>query len=178
MPTTPSNAPAAAAPRPVRAPLLLLASLAILAGTTTAGCVDQDMTKAAADALMSGPDKPDVLPKMLNTELPFRYPADLYARRVQGNVLLRIFIDSLGSVHHDSTIVLEPSGYPALDSSAVLGVQALRFTPATLKGRPMSVQIQYPVFFRHPEAAPLPGDTILQRRTGTAPPPPPSAKTP
>ena len=42
--------------------------------------------------------KPDEMPSLLNDDLPFRYPAELYTRRVQGNVTLRIFIDRDGRV--------------------------------------------------------------------------------
>ena len=116
------------------------------------------------DAIQAGPEKPDVLPRMRNAQLPFRYPRDLYERKVQGNVTLRIFIDSAGRVHPESTMVVEPSGYPALDSAAVAGVPLVDFTPATLRGAPMAVTILFPVFFRHPEAAALPGDTVLKKK--------------
>ncbi len=133
----------------------------------SAACVDtKDAAQKAAMAIMSGPPKPDVLPAVQNKELPFRYPAALYAKKIQGNVTLRIFIDSLGIVHGDSTAVVETSGYPALDSAAIRGAEVLRFSPAMLKGKPISVPILFPVFFRHPEAAPLPGDTILKKGSG------------
>ena len=127
-----------------------------------AACDTKGAARSAVDAIWEGP-RPDVLPRMTNTELPFRYPTALYAQKVQGNVTLRIFIDSVGRVHAESTFVLETSGYPALDSAAVRGSQELRFEPASLKGKPISVPILFPVIFRHPEAAPLPGDTILRK---------------
>jgi TonB family protein len=115
-----------------------------------------------ADALPGG-DRPDELPAMLNKEPPFRYPAALYAQKVQGNVTLRIFIDRDGRVRPESTRVEESSGYVSLDSAAVTGSQELRFVPAKQNGDPMAVSILFPVYFRHPEAAPLPGDTVLKR---------------
>ena len=127
-------------------------------------CIDKKTAQAAVDAIQAGPEKPDVLPRMRNAQLPFRYPRDLYERKVQGNVTLRIFIDSAGRVHPESTMVVEPSGYPALDSAAVAGVPLVEFTPATLRGAPMAVTILFPVFFRHPEAAALPGDTVLKKK--------------
>ncbi len=149
-----------------RSSLRLALALTLLA--VAAACVDtKDAAQKAAMAIMSGPPKPDVLPAVLNKELPFQYPVALYAKKIQGNVTLRIFIDSLGNVHGDSTAVVETSGYPALDSAAIRGAERLLFSPATLKGKPMSVPILFPVFFRHPEASPLPGDTILkQQRSG------------
>jgi protein TonB len=118
--------------------------------------------RSLADAL-PGRRRPDELPVMLNREPPFRYPAPLYAQRVQGNVTLRIFIDRAGRVRPESTRVEESSGYTSLDSSAVTGSQDLRFVPAKLNGEPIAVSILFPVFFRHPEATPLPGDTVLKR---------------
>ena len=100
---------------------------------------------------------------MVNKELPFRYPAPLYARKVQGNVTLRLFIDRDGRVLGDSTRVEESSGYTSLDSAAVKGSQELYFIPAKLHGEPIGVIVLFPVYFRHPEAAPLPGDTILKQ---------------
>ncbi len=105
----------------------------------------------------------DSLPVMLNAELPFRYPQTLYAQRVQGNVTLRLFIDSLGSVYPDSTVVEQSSGYTELDSAAVAGSERLRFRPAMARGARVAVSVLFPVYFRHPEASPLPGDTILQK---------------
>ena len=102
---------------------------------------------------------------MVNKELPFRYPAALYARKVQANVMLRLFIDRDGRVFPDSTRVEESSGFTSLDSAAVKGSQELHFIPAKLHGEPMAVSVLFPVYFRHPEAAPLPGDTVLAKRT-------------
>jgi hypothetical protein len=45
----------------------------------------------------------------------------------------------------------------------VKGSQELHFIPAKLRGEPMPVTILFPVYFRHPDAHALPGDTILKR---------------
>ncbi|HEU4995799.1 MAG TPA: energy transducer TonB [Gemmatimonadaceae bacterium] len=105
---------------------------------------------------------------MVNKVLPFRYPAPLYARKVQGNVTLRLFVDADGRVQAESTRVEETSGYPALDSAAVVGSQELQFVPAKLHGEPLGVVVLFPVYFRHPEAPPLPGDTILGKHETTS----------
>jgi protein TonB len=117
-----------------------------------------------AGVLSGRGDRPDEAPVLVNKTLPFRYPAPLYARKVQGNVTLRLFIDSDGRVRADSTRVEESSGIGSLDSAAMLGSEDLRFVPAKLHGEPMGVIVLFPVYFRHPEAVPLPGDTILGRR--------------
>ncbi|WP_025409973.1 energy transducer TonB [Gemmatirosa kalamazoonensis] len=103
------------------------------------------------------------VPRMLNVEPPFRYPTELYARKVQGDVTLRLHVDSTGRVRPESTSVIASSGYAALDSAAVRGAAALRFAPAVRDGRPVGRSIRFPVLFRHPTAPPLPTDTSLKR---------------
>jgi periplasmic protein TonB len=112
--------------------------------------------------------QPDVAPVMLNKELPFRYPPALYAQKVQGNVTLRIYIDSNGAIVPDSTRVAETSGFNALDSAAMKGSRDLKFEPAKTQGQPVPVSILLPVFFRHPDAPPLAGDSIIKRDSDTA----------
>jgi TonB family protein len=112
--------------------------------------------------------QPDVAPVMLNKELPFRYPPALYAQKVQGNVTLRIFIDREGAIVADSTRIAETSGFTALDSAAMKGSRDLKFEPAKTQGQPVPVSILLPVFFRHPEAPPLAGDSIIPRDSSTA----------
>ena len=131
-----------------------------------ASACNKDAPQKVAQAFQAAASAPDEIPKVLNTDLPFRYPAALYARKVQGNVTLRLRLDRDGAVVADSTRVEEPSGHPALDTAAITGSRELRFVPAKLKGEPMPVTILFPVYFRHPEATALPGDTILNRQGG------------
>src|SRR5829696_8400277 len=127
---------------------------------STAACrKDADSSEAFAGV---GP-RPDVLPVMLNKDLPFRYPPSLYSKKVQANVILRVFIDKEGQIVPESTHVAETSGFPSMDSAAVRGSGDLRFIPAKTRGAPVPVSLLFPVYFRHPEAAPLPGDTILKK---------------
>jgi TonB family protein len=112
--------------------------------------------------------QPDVAPVLLNKELPFRYPPALYAQKVQGNVTLRIFIDREGAIVSDSTRIAETSGFTALDSAAMKGSRELRFEPAKTQGVAVPVSILLPVFFRHPDAPPLAGDSIIKRDATTA----------
>jgi TonB family protein len=127
-------------------------------------CVGNEDKKKMAEAFAGGGARPDELPVVLNDTQPFRYPPALYAQRVQGNTTLRIFIDANGHVVPDSTSIAEPSGYPSLDSAAVVGSRALRFVPAKKGGQGVPISILFPVYWRHPQAPPLPGDTILQRK--------------
>jgi TonB family protein len=142
------------------------APAAVATSAGLAGCMDRESAQQAIESMAASGVRPDELPVMLNREPPFRYPQALWASRVQGNVTLRIFIDSTGSVRPESTSVWESSGYPAFDSAAVNGSSELVFRPAKIRGEPISLPILLPVYFRHPESAPLPGDTILrpQRR--------------
>jgi TonB family protein len=105
---------------------------------------------------------------MLNKELPFRYPPALYAQKVQGHVTLRIYIDSNGAIVPDSTRVAETSGFSALDSAAMKGSRDLKFEPAKTRNQPVPVSILLPVFFRHPDAPPLSGDSIIKRDSSAA----------
>ena len=149
---------------PARFGRRVLGSVGLLATTWgTAACVDKDTSQKVAQAFQAASSAPDEIPRMLNTELPFHYPPALYARKVQGNVTLRLHVDRDGQIRSDSTRIEESSGYPALDSAAVKGSQELHFVPAKLRGEPMPVTILFPVYFRHPQAHALPGDTILHR---------------
>ncbi len=133
---------------------------AVLIGMSIIGCQKQD---GGGDKNFSGVGpRPDVLPVMLNKELPFRYPSSLYAMKFQANVMLRVYIDKEGAIVSESTHVAETSGYPPFDSAAVKGSGELRFIPAKTRGQPVPVSILFPVYFRHPEAPPLSGDTILK----------------
>ena len=136
----------------------IVATIATLA--LIAACSKGDGTKTAFDAGMA---RPDTYPIMLNKIMPFRYPPALYAEKVQGNVTLRLYVDKEGSVVDDSTRVIESSNVATLDSAAIKGSRELKFEPAKLRGTPMPVSILFPVYFRHPDAPPPPGDSILKK---------------
>jgi TonB family protein len=141
----------------MRPTVLLVATLAL------AACSSK---KDAAQSRTTSTPRPDEWPSMINAQPPFHYPAALYARKLQGNVTLRLFIDVNGLAVADSTRVEEKSGHAEFDSAAVAGAGDLRFVPAKLHGEPIAVTILFPVYFRHPEAPPMAGDTAL-KRTGT-----------
>ena len=138
------------------------AGLALTLLAASIGCGRGEPAQPRMPPARDAGPRPDEMPVLLNAELPFRYPAVLYARKAQGNVTLSLFIDRDGRVLSDSTRVDETSGFTALDSAATFGARALRFVPAKLRGEAIPISILFPVFFRHPDAAPLPGDTILR----------------
>ncbi|HWC73932.1 MAG TPA: energy transducer TonB [Gemmatimonadales bacterium] len=119
-------------------------------------------------------------PVALNPDIPIAYPPALYEQRVEGDVTLRLFVDSTGKLIADSTRVAEPSGYPALDSAAIAGSAALQFAPGKRHGIPVATAFLQPVEFRQvgtsragPVTLPPPPAPIVQ-----PPAPPPAAPRP
>jgi len=97
-------------------------------------------------------------PVITNPESPVRYPPALYEQRVEGTVVLRLYVDEAGAVNPDSTRIAEGSGHAPLDSAALAGVPAMRFAPARLDGVPVAAAFLQPIQFRHPEASDPGGD--------------------
>lgn len=106
-------------------------------------------------------------PVALNPEMPIAYPPALFDQKVEGDVTLRLFVDSTGKLLPESTRVAEPSGYAALDSAALAGSAALRFAPAKRHGVAVATAFLQPVEFRQ----------VGTTRTGTVTLPPPPGPT-
>ena len=124
----------------MRRPAALLALAAI-------GCGGSGPAPAAASAPAEEP------PVALNADPTVQYPPDLYDRRVEGDVVLRLFVDSTGHLVPESTRVSESSGFAALDSAAVRGTPRLRYAPARRHGLPVATAFLQTIEFRHPEGA-------------------------
>ena len=90
-------------------------------------------------------------PVLTNPESPVSYPVDLFEQRVEGTVVLRLFLDERGNVVPESTRISEGSGYGALDTAALQGIVAMRFAPARRSGRPVPTTFLQPIHFRRPE---------------------------
>ena len=103
-------------------------------------------------------------PVLLTRDLPFVYPAALFTARVEGDVALRLFIDSLGLVVQESTTVAEPSGHPEFDSAAIAGAPYLEFQPARDGGARVGRTVVLPVKFRLPSADSARRDTLPAKR--------------
>jgi TonB family protein len=99
----------------------------------------------ATTSLVSPADEP---PVAINPVSPVRYPPALLAQGIEGRVLLRLYVDSAGKVIPDSTRIAESSGYPALDSAALVGAPDLRFAPALHQGQAIAAPFLQPVQFR------------------------------
>jgi TonB family protein len=93
----------------------------------------------------------DEAPVALDPESPVTYPPALFQQRISGTVLLRMFADETGRIVPESTSVQESSGYPALDSAALVGAPKLRYAPALRNGLPLATVFTQPIHFRHPD---------------------------
>jgi TonB family protein len=126
--------------------------------TATSACHGDDdgsfrINTSAPVAATSDADQP---PVAINPVSPVEYPVPLLEQGIEGRVILRLFADSLGGLVADSTRVSESSGYPALDSAAVRGARALRFSPALRRGRPVGGAFLQPIHFRNPRSLSAP----------------------
>ena len=126
----------------------------VLAGLmAAAGCTGrEDGTVRLGDHQPDTESPADQPPVATNPVSPMEYPAALLNEGIGGRVLLRLYVDSAGRLVPDSTRVAESSGYPALDSAALSGAAALRFSPALRNGRPIAAPFLQPVHFRNPRA--------------------------
>ena len=70
---------------------------------------------AATDggAAVTPPDQEPPVP--INADSPIQYPPRLYDQKVEGDVVLRLFVDSVGRLVPESSKVAESSGYSGLD---------------------------------------------------------------
>lgn len=140
---------------------------------------------ANGTASQPAPPPESEAPVALNPDVPIAYPPALYEQKVEGDVTLRLFVDSTGKLIPESTRVSEPSGYPALDSAALAGARALRFAPAKRHGVRVATAFLQPIEFRQvgttragtvtapPATTPQPVVTPLPP---PPPPPPPVAR--
>ena len=95
-----------------------------------AGCIDQGDGKN---------------PTPLENTMDVDYPIELWDQDIEGSSLLRLRITFEGMV--DSVLVLESSGYPAFDSSAVRAAKQMEFSPASRDGEDISVWARVPITF-------------------------------
>jgi TonB family protein len=127
-------------------PLMLLLALG--------ACKDRSVGTVALGehqpaAVESTADQP---PVAINPVTPMSYPPALLEQGIEGRVLLRLYVDAQGKLIPDSIRLAESSGYPALDSAALSGATALRFSPALRNGRAVAAPFLQPVHFRHPRS--------------------------
>src|SRR5207249_397971 len=119
------------------------------------------------------PDQEPPVP--INPDSPIQYPPRLYDQKVEGDVVLRLFVDSVGRLAPESSKVAESSGYSGLDSAALAGARKLRFAPARRRGLAVATAFLQPIEFRRPASGGTAGkakpDTSGARRPTPRPPP-------
>lgn len=91
--------------------------------------------------------EPEVPPRQLSVS-PFQYPEELWDAGVEGETVLELYVSEVGRV--DSATVETSSGYPAFDSAAVAGADALEFEPARRGDETVAVRVLLPVQFHLP----------------------------
>jgi len=128
-------------------PIRLLA-LALLTLVACRGDGDGTVPLPARPA--AGKKGLELPPVSLNANSPVTYPPALVSQGIEGTVLLRLYVDTLGRILDDSTRVAESSGYPALDSAALRAAPELRFAPAERDGKPIAALFLQPIHFRTP----------------------------
>ena len=116
---------------------------ALLVAGASFGC-----RKDRVEARREAPNRQTDVPVAINGESPFQYPAELYDQGVEGEVRLRLWVDSAGRVAPESTRVASSSGTPGLDSAALAGASQLQFAPAHQDGRAVGMAFFQPVIFR------------------------------
>ena len=92
------------------------------------------------------------MPAILSVQPAIPYPPDLFARHIEGEVLLYLVIDATGRPVSDSTRVAKSSGQTAFDAAALEAAATLHFTPASRGGVPVSAPIQIPIRFTLPDS--------------------------
>ena len=116
-------------PRGSRRPSVSLVLCALLAGSISGCSADQEIES----------------PSPLSASVPIDYPLDLWDQGIEGSSILKVRVTDLGDV--DSVVLMESSGYPAFDSSAVRGARTLRFSPARQGDKRIEVWAHVPVYF-------------------------------
>lgn len=79
---------------------------------------------------------------------PFHYPEELWDAGVEGETVLRLWVNEEGRV--DTVRIERPSEYPAFDSAAVRGARDLQFEPARQNDGPVGTWVLLPVQFDLP----------------------------
>lgn len=126
------------------------AALAALAALACGGRDDGSFRLSTNAPMAPAYSEADQPPVAINPLSPVEYPVPLLEQGIEGRVLLRMYADTHGTLVPDSVRVAESSGYPALDSAAVVGAKGLRYSPALHRGRPVAGAFLQPVHFRSP----------------------------
>lgn len=91
-------------------------------------------------------------PKPVSTPVP-KYTKEAESERIEGLTVLRMVVNATGTP--ESIAILDPLGM-GLDEQAVATVAHWRFSPATLMGQPVPVQMSVETMFRCCQTSPPP----------------------
>lgn len=97
--------------------------------------------RASADSLAAPPG--ELAPEVL-TRVPPVYPAKAKRDRLQGRVLLKVFVDEKGRASEVRVV----RSVPDLDNAAIAAVAKWTFRPAKKDGTPIAAWVVVPVEFR------------------------------
>lgn len=97
------------------------------------------------------------------------YPKDAVAKHVSGQVLLHVLVAADGSVKDVRVKKSDPPG--VFDVNTIAAAKQWKFTPKTVKGKPVEGWVQVPVTFE------INGDAGVMPPPPLPPPPPPPAPT-
>src|SRR5256886_12300584 len=127
-------------------------ALAGAIGVAAAGCGKSapppDEAAAGGGAAATPPEQEPPVP--INPDSPIQYPPRLYDQKVEGDVVLRLFVDSVGRLAPESSKVADSSGYSGLDSAALAGARELRFGPARRPRPAVATAFLPPIEVRRP----------------------------
>jgi TonB family protein len=132
----------------VRIPILAAIAVAALVSCQKAGEATVDLAQDRGPGTGNLRDDP---PVPLDPEPEVEYPPALFAQKISGTVLLRLFVTETGKLVDDSTRVQESSGWPAMDSAALAAAPSLHYAPALRNGVPVASPFIQPIHFRHPD---------------------------
>ena len=105
--------------------------------------------------------KPSYQPAMLVHAVQPAYPPPLEKEGIEGRTIVRMRIDTRGSV--SDTQVLSAT-HPLFARSAVRAINQYRFTPAKQNGQPVESDFTQTFRFRMPEKNPDPSETAQPPR--------------
>ena len=89
----------------------------------------------------AGPPQDDVIvpPRPVHQERP-RYTKAGREARIEGELVLRAVVETDGTVH-EVTVVKSLDAQHGLDEAGIAAARKWRFTPGTLKGKPIRVRV-------------------------------------
>lgn len=106
-----------------------------------AGCVTWILFQVTVSCAL----RPDAAPKLIKNSVKFSYPLQAYDQKMEGTVVLRLYIDAKGEVQ--KARVWKSSGYALLDSSALEYAQIARFKPGRLHGKITGMWLTWPLVY-------------------------------